>query len=137
GLSTQAHTEWTFSSSDSAQGTLPLIDIDYTDVADAVTGQSALDLANTARASQWVSLHLTTSHQVGSAAPPVDDASVQVSYDDGPTWQAVSVRATGGGTFQAMYRHPAQGQYVSLRVSASDSAGNGEQQTLIRAYRLR
>lgn len=137
GLSTQAHTEWTFSSSTSLPGTLPLVDVDYTDVADAVTGQSALDLANTARTSQWVALHLTTSHQIGSTAPPVDQLSVQVSYDDGATWSAASVRDTGGGQFQAMYRHPAQGQYVSLRVSASDSAGNGEQQTLIRAYRLR
>jgi subtilisin family serine protease len=137
GLSTQAHTEWTFPSSAAAQGTLPLIDLDYTDVADAVTGQSALDLANTARASQWVSLHLTTSHQIGSTGPPVDRVSVQVSYDDGATWSSASVRSTGRGKFQAMYRHPAQGQYVSLRVSASDSAGDGEQQTLIRAYRLR
>lgn len=137
GLSTQAHTEWTFPSAASAQGALPLIDVDYSDVADAVTGQSALDLANTARASQAVSLHLTTSHQVGSTAPPVDQVSVQVSYDDGANWQAAAVRASGTGQFQATYRHPAQGQYVSLRVSAADSAGNGEQQTLIRAYRLR
>jgi hypothetical protein len=83
-----------------------------------------------------VSLHLATSHQVGSTAPPVDHVTVQVSYDDGATWHAVTARAIGGGKFQAMYRHPAHGQYVSLRVSASDGAGNSEQQTLIRAYRL-
>ncbi|HEY3630771.1 MAG TPA: hypothetical protein VGL21_07715, partial [Jatrophihabitantaceae bacterium] len=136
GLTTQAHTEWTFASAAATQGTLPLVDIDYTDVADAVTGQSALDLANTSRTGQWVSLHLATSHQVGSTAPPVDHVTVQVSYDDGATWHAVTARAIGGGKFQAMYRHPAHGQYVSLRVSASDGAGNSEQQTLIRAYRL-
>jgi hypothetical protein len=137
GLTTHAHTEWTFTSAATSQGTLPLIDVDYTDVADAFTGHSALDLANTARGSRLVSLHLAATHQIGSTAPSVGHVSVQVSYDDGATWQAAGVRAGGRGTFTATYRHPAHGQYVSLRVSAADDAGNSEQQTLIRAYRLR
>jgi hypothetical protein len=39
-------------------------------------------------------------------------------------------------TFVARYTHPARGQFVSLRVAASDGDGNTLDQTLIRAYRL-
>ena len=67
GLSTRAHTEWTFASAAPSgwQSVLPLVDIDYTDVADAATGRSALDLANTAPASRLISLHLAATHQLG------------------------------------------------------------------------
>ncbi|GIH21250.1 S8 family serine peptidase [Rugosimonospora africana] len=139
GLSTQAHTEWTFTSTQPPPDqttVLPLIDIDYTDITDALTGHAALDLANTARTSRIVSLQLASTHQIGSSAPAVDHLTVQVSYDDGATWRPASTRPTGHGTFQATYPHPARGQYVSLKVTASDDAGNSEQQTLIRAYRL-
>jgi subtilisin family serine protease len=138
-LSTHAHTEWTFPSvapPDGGAAVLPLVDIDYTDVVDAFTGKGALDLANTAPTSRLVSLNLTTTNQTGSTAPAVDQMAVEVSYDDGASWQPAPTRSMGQGTFQATYRHPASGEYVSLRVSASDGAGNGVQQTLIRAYRL-
>lgn len=136
GLSTHAHTEWTFSSAAGDSEVLPLVDIDYTDVTNAVNGHSVLDLTNTAPRSQLVSLNLTANHQNGSTASAVGQVSVQVSYDDGATWLPASTRSTGNGTFRATYLHPAQGQYVSLRVTASDSAGNSVQQTLVRAYRL-
>lgn len=136
GLSTHAHTEWTFTSEPGDGVVLPLVDVDYTDLTDPSNGHSVLDLANTAPRSRLVSLNLTASHQIGSVAPAVNEVSVQVSYDDGATWQPASSRSTGDGTFQATYRHPAQAQYVSLRVTAADAAGNSIQQTLIRAYRL-
>ncbi len=139
-LSTHTHTEWTFhsaSAGNQAHTVLPLIDVDYTDVTGAFSHRSALDLSNTARVGDLVTLHLTATHQLGSTAPPVNQATVSVSYDDGVTWQPATVRATGHETFEATYRHPAHGQFVSLRVTASDSAGNGLDQTLIRAYRLR
>ncbi len=139
GLSTHTHTEWTFhsaSAGDQARTVLPLVDIDYPDVTEAFSHRSALDLANTASRGDRVSLHLAATHQIGSQAPPVSHLSAWVSYDDGATWAPTSVRATGHETFEATYRHPASGQYVSLKVSASDDAGNGVQQTLIRAYRL-
>ena len=62
---------------------------------------------------------------------------MSVSYDDGATWQQATVRPTGNEAFEATYRHPAHGEYVSLKVSASDGAGNSIEQLLIHAYRLR
>ena len=137
GLSNRTRTAWTFSSSAGAGPVLPLIDLDYTDVADAGSGRSALDLANAAATAQLVSLRLAATHQGGSQAPPVTNATVSVSYDDGATWQQAAVRPTGNQAFEATYRHPAHGEYVSLKVSASDGAGNSIEQLLIHAYRLR
>ena len=139
-LSTHTHTEWTFhsaSAGNQAHTVLPLVDVDYPDVTGLFSHRSALDAANTAPRGDWVSLHLAATHQIGSTAPPVNHASVSVSYDDGATWAPTSVRATGHETFEATYRHPPHGEFVSLRVTASDDAGNGVDQTVIRAYRLR
>jgi hypothetical protein len=140
GLSTATHTEWTFHSAAPADAgaasVLPLLDIDYTDVVDPDSGHSVLDLTNAAPVSKKVALQLRVDHQQGAVAAPVRDVTVQVSYDRGASWSAASVRDTGGGTFQADYRHPKSGQDVSLRVTASDGDGNSIQQTLIRAYLL-
>lgn len=53
-----------------------------------------------------------------------------MSYDDGATWVVAPV-VKGA----AVVRHP-QGQgFVSLRATASDTAGNTVTQTVIHAYR--
>lgn len=62
--------------------------------------------------------------------------SVRVSYDDGGTWQTVPVRRVDG-QWLAVLRHPAGAGFVSLRATATDSAGNTVDQTIIRGYRLR
>lgn len=140
GLSPHTETAWTFRSAatdgDGLRSVLPLVDVDYVDVADASTGRSALDLANAAPTSEQVVLHLRTAHQTGSAAPGVDAMSVWVSYDDGASWQPVAATDAGNGEFLAAYRHPDRGESVSLRVSASDPAGNAVTQTVIHAYLL-
>ncbi|MFJ8689718.1 S8 family serine peptidase [Micromonospora wenchangensis] len=62
--------------------------------------------------------------------------TVQVSYDDGGTWQPAPVRAAGAN-WTATLQHPRTGGYVSLRTSVTDRQGNSVDQTVIRAYRLR
>lgn len=139
GLSTHTTSAWTFESTGTGdEQVLPLIDVDYTDVADARTGHSALDLANTAAAGQQVRLELAADHQIGSDAPPVDSMTVQVSYDDGETWADADV-TSHEDEFAATYRHSSADDttgYVSLRVMAEDGAGSRLEQTLVRAYRL-
>lgn len=138
GLSTFTHTEWTFHSRDagSHRSILPLIDVDYDDVTNPHSGRSALTLGNTAPLGRRVALHLTATHQQGSKAPPISQLTVSVSFDHGHTWSPAQVEPTGDEKFTATYRHPRHGNDVSLRVTASDPAGNKLRQTLIRAYRL-
>ncbi|WP_243866989.1 hypothetical protein [Actinophytocola oryzae] len=59
--------------------------------------------------------------------------SVEVSYDEGTSWQRVPVDAK----LVATLRHPAAAASVSLRASATDADGNTVRQTVIRAYTLR
>jgi hypothetical protein len=58
---------------------------------------------------------------------------VEVSYDDGRTWRRLAADAHGRYRFDA----PRQAAFASLRVSASDSAGNSVDQTVVRAVGLR
>ncbi len=137
GLSTRTRSVWTFgSAANGVQQLLPLVDVDYPDLTRGWRGPSALDLANTAKRRDDVTLHLTGGHQNGAEAGAVASMKVWVSYDDGATWSAVPVRARGAEEFSASYRHPLRGDFVSLRVAASDSDGNTLEQTLVRAYRL-
>jgi hypothetical protein len=137
GLATQTRSAWTFRSAQTAEAKpLPLIDVDYVDVRKAGTNRSALDLTNAAARNARVELVLAATHQQGSAAPAVRQMSVEVSYDDGATWEEAPVEG-GRGDFVASYRHPSKGDFVSLRILAKDTAGGRLDQTLIRAYRLR
>jgi hypothetical protein len=137
GLSTQTRTAWTFRSAQTAESKpLPLIDVDYVDVRKAGTKQSALDPTNAAARNARVELVLAATHQQGSTAPAVGRMTVEVSYDDGATWEEATVEGSRGD-FVASYRHAKAGDYVSLRVHANDGAGGRLDQTLVRAYRLR
>jgi subtilisin family serine protease len=60
---------------------------------------------------------------------------VEVSYDDGQTWQRVFVKRQGQG-YVARLVHPKEGDYVSLRAVACDHAENKFEETVIRAYSL-
>lgn len=138
GLMSSAHTEWTFRSAHTGEDpkVLPLLDIDYTDISDARSGRSALDYTNSARRGDRVSLDLSIAHQPGSSAGAVDRVSVQFSDDDGETWQNAAVEKHPGGRYTATYSHPYKGEFVSLKVHATDTDGNTTDQTLTHAYRL-
>ena len=59
--------------------------------------------------------------------------TVEVSYDEGKTWQRVPVTSNQ----VAKLNHPAGATSVSLRVSATNRDGNTVKETIIRAYTLR
>jgi hypothetical protein len=143
-LSTSSHTAWTFGSShQSGNGVpadwkcidltrdcapLPLLYAYYT--ADS-------DLLNQL-APGTHTLSVAVQHQENSVAPAISRASVAVSYNDGASWTKAPVTG-GNGSYRATFTVPDASQtngFVAVRVSASDSAGNGIEQTVLRAYAI-
>ncbi|MBE1492431.1 S8 family serine peptidase [Plantactinospora soyae] len=127
-LATRTSVEWTFRSRGNGAANTPL-------PVSVVRFEPRLDEVNGAPAGATVRFPVTVFRQPGSAAGTVRTLGVDVSYDDGQTWQRAELGRSGdGGTLTL--RHPASGGYVSLRARATDSAGNTTDQTIIRAYRL-
>jgi hypothetical protein len=133
-LSTDVSGSWTFRSAH-VDGTavLPLL---------AVRFSPRLDPTNTAPAGRRFTFPVTVQH-TDTATAPVTTLAVQVSYDDGRTWQPVTVAGHGdthgdtyGDTWTATVDHPAGPGYVSLRGQARDQDGNTVEETILRAYRL-
>jgi hypothetical protein len=74
--------------------------------------------------------------QVGKLGPiAARSLTVDVSYDDGTTWQRVHTRRQGERWIAAL-KHPKHGDFVSLKASARDFSTNAVEQTIIRAYAL-
>ncbi|MET0495375.1 MAG: S8 family serine peptidase [Actinoplanes sp.] len=69
-------------------------------------------------------------------AARVKAVGLEVSYDDGATWQAAGVKHTGAGSWEGKVVHPSTGGYASLRVTAS-GGGSKVVQTVLRAYRIK
>jgi hypothetical protein len=76
--------------------------------------------------------------QDGMANPRGVTLKVEASYDDGKSWAtARTARHGGDGQFTATVTRPSSvhgDAYVTLRVTATDAAGNSVQQTVNRAY---
>ena len=128
-VSTEVSATWTFKSShdpDNAFTPLPVM---------AVRFGPQLDENNAARAGQAFLLPVSVQRQAVAAAANVRDLDVEVSYDDGATWQQAFLVKVGSG-WLAQLLHPGDAAFVSLRAAATDSAGNSVQQTILRAYRL-
>ncbi|MEU5551977.1 S8 family serine peptidase [Micromonospora sp. NPDC047793] len=94
-----------------------------------------LDRDAAAPAGKRLDIPLRVLGNEGAAVTP-KKVTVQVSYDDGETWQPVTV-TSAGTKWTATVQHPRSGGYVSLRTSVTDREGNSLDQTIIRAYRLR
>ncbi|NRQ35943.1 S8 family serine peptidase [Nonomuraea sp. NN258] len=109
---TATETAWTFRSKPGDR-VLPLLQVDY-DV----------------RAERPGLVGFTVRHQDGVSGARAKDLRLEVSYDDGATWRGQPVIPLGGGRYNAIVLRP----HPSLRVTASDSAGNTVEQTVIRAY---
>jgi hypothetical protein len=62
--------------------------------------------------------------------------AVQVSYDDGATWQPVHL-VRSRDQWLAVVAHPKDAKFVSLKAQANDASGNTVDQTIIRAYGLK
>jgi subtilisin family serine protease len=118
-ISTEISSRWTFRSGHtSAKTSLPLLAVRFTPV---------LDDHNRAAPGRFT-VPVAVQRQPGAAPSPVDTLTVDVSYDDGATWQPT--RVSGG---KAHVDNPAGGA-VSLRATATDRAGNRVEQTIKRAY---
>jgi hypothetical protein len=116
--------EWTFPSATAASLTaLPVAAVRYqVGVADDGTVPAAA-----------TRIPLVVQAQIGAATV----AGVDVSYDDGATWQPTTVIRTGGGPTAVLARPGTPGAWVSLRSRVTGPGGAAGTQTVLRAYRLR
>jgi hypothetical protein len=127
-LSTQISAEWTFASENAGPDMvrLPLL---------ALRFAPGLDSHNAAPAGKPFTIPLYVQRNGGEVGR-VNTPTVEVSYDDGATWQAASV-SRHRGEWKATVDHPAGAQFVSLRSTITDPDGNAQRQTIIRAYALK
>jgi hypothetical protein len=128
-LSTRVAATWTFRSGHVAGETPRLLPLS------TVRFSPRLDQRNAAPAGRRFDVPLTVERQAGSAATRVRSVRVDVSYDDGRTWQRADVRGSGQSRIVTV-RHPQAAGFASLRVRAADTAGNTVTQTVVRAYRI-
>ncbi len=121
-LSTAVNATWRFRSGHVKGKTpkaLPIMTVRFT---------PPLNATNTATG-RTITIPVSVDRQ-GAAGMP-GRLTVQVSVDDGATWQPVPV--VGG---RVRVEHPAGHGFVSLKAAAADAAGNRVEQTVIRAYRF-
>lgn len=78
---------------------------------------------------------LTVGHLQLASAAPVTNVAAWFSLDGGRTWQPATVTSAGGGQFGISFTAP-PGTDVTLRTSASDSAGNSVTETITDGYRV-
>jgi hypothetical protein len=77
---------------------------------------------------------ITAGHIELAPSVRVTSMQVQVSLNGGRTWQRAQVRAAGADHFGVTFTAPPSAK-VSLRVTATDRAGNSLSETILRAYR--
>lgn len=143
------HTTWTFRSSGSdPAATLPddaLCSVDPDRACSFLpllflTYDLALNHDSKAPAGSPFEIAFAVGHQQHQAPPTGVTATVSASFDDGATWTAPApATATGDGRFSTTIQHPQLADtngFVTLRVHATDGAGNTVDQTLTRAYGL-
>lgn len=125
-VSTRIAAAWTFRSERAGEAPIPLL---------AVRFRPDVDRRNEAPAGSTMSVPVT----IDSAGPVgrIGTPTIDVSFDDGATWQPVPVQRRGDGAYRAIVRHPRTAPHVSLRATASDDRGNTVEQTIHRAYLLR
>jgi hypothetical protein len=124
-LSTKVSATWGFRSgaTDSVQA-LPLLTARF---------DPSVDIRDRAPGGGGFSFPAFVARQ-GDEHPVVASFTVDVSYDDGKTWQPATVTPTGDH-FTVGVNHPATG-FASLRATATDADGNSVEQTIIRAYAI-
>ncbi|MFG2641692.1 S8 family serine peptidase [Streptomyces sp. NPDC048370] len=132
-LSTKGHAEWTFRSKETPSDRetfLPLINLGF----DVDT-----DLKGDVRGGGRVEIGISAEYVVGAAdTGRIGGGTLDVSYDDGKTWQKVTLKKAWRGTsWTGELRVPHGAQYVSLRAGASDDRGGAVTQEIIRALGVR
>ncbi|MER5933571.1 S8 family serine peptidase [Streptomyces sp. NPDC002054] len=132
-LSTRTHTEWTFMSdtvdSDSFEP-FSALNLDY-------KLESDLRGDVKANAPQEIALKPVSTDR-GTVPGKVTTVKLDVSYDDGGTWQKVTLTKGPKGTWKGSFRTAGKpGGFVSLRASAGTDRGFSVKNEIIRAYGLR
>jgi hypothetical protein len=125
--SSTTRTDWTFFSAAGPDvQAIPLAQLDYT-----------VDVDLAGRAPRRSDLTITPV-VVGSTAAKdgVSSLGLEVSYDDGRTWQRQSLKERKGA-WTAALNAPGRAEYVSIRVTAAQRNGGGVTQTVMRAFGLR
>ncbi|MET0236787.1 MAG: S8 family serine peptidase, partial [Kibdelosporangium sp.] len=119
-LSTRTRAEWTFTTGagTAERAALPLLDVRF---------DLPLDDHNTAVAGKPVSGRVTAVHQPGARQSWVRAVAVEVSFDEGKTWQRVDVQG------DRVDIPAGSAGFASLRATARDSDGNSVTETVIRA----
>ncbi|WP_441217087.1 S8 family serine peptidase [Phytohabitans sp. LJ34] len=127
--STATSTTWTFDSSQpkgDKVSVLPLLQVGY-DI------DAALD--NTVPAGRPYPLRLNLGYQPGYQRAGKIVVVVRVSYDDGAHWRTAPT--TGGRQVTATIpAAPAGARFATVRVTATDTAGNRIDQTITRAWKV-
>ncbi|MBM0235577.1 S8 family serine peptidase [Micromonospora sp. STR1_7] len=125
--SRRTRTEWGFSSAATGQESsevLPMIQLDY-----------RVDIDRDGRAARRAPLTVVAS-QLPGVSGTVGPVAVEVSYDDGATWQKQRLTRHGDG-WRTSLAAPAKASFVSLRTTARDASGNTVSQSITRAFGLR
>ncbi|MER5689759.1 S8 family serine peptidase [Streptomyces sp. NPDC002205] len=130
--STSTRTEWGFTSAANEPGTpavaLPLIQLDYT-----------VDTDTAGKAHRNADLTVTPSHVPLPGVPSsktIGDVTLDVSYDDGATWNKATLNHIGDGWRTSLHA-PAGATYATLRATAHDDQGNSVTQSITRAFGLK
>ncbi len=133
-LSTRTHTEWTFVSGTTPAGPaqpLALLELNY---------HLKTDLRGDTKAgsSQHITLEAGPQAGGGPDVGTVGSVTLDVSYDDGATWQPVTLRKEEDGGWRGKFKAPEQSDgFISVRAGAVTDAGWSISQEIIRAYGLR
>ncbi|PIM66813.1 1,4-dihydropyridine esterase [Streptomyces sp. JV178] len=114
---------WTFTSSPSDSGSLPLSTVRF---------HPKLTLTGTASAGRRTTIPLSLQ---GPAATDLKSLTVKVSYDAGKTWSPAPV-TTAHSKRTLTLTHPENARSVSLRSTLTDTTGNTYAVTILEAYLL-
>jgi hypothetical protein len=132
-LSTRTHTEWTFRS-DTVEGDefqpFSVLDLDYrleTDLRGDIKANTNQQIALRPRSSDF-----------GTVPGTVTTVALEISADDGATWQTVTLTRGADGWWTGTFRAPKRDAgFVSVRGSAETDSGYRITEEIIRAYGLR
>ncbi|MFI7128229.1 S8 family serine peptidase [Nonomuraea sp. NPDC050153] len=125
-LTTAVDAVWTFRSAGTAKPSpLPLMAVRY-----APTG---LDDSNRARPGSVTRVPIWIERNPGAAKAAVPFLKLEMSTDDGATWRPIPV-LSGTSGWTALLANPGTPGFVSLRATATDTAGSRVIQTISRAY---
>ncbi|MFF7643594.1 S8 family serine peptidase [Streptomyces canus] len=114
---------WTFTSSPSDSGSLPLSTVRF---------HPKLTPTGTAPAGRRTTIPLSLQ---GPAATDLKSLTVKVSYDAGKTWSPAPVTTTHGKRTLTL-THPENARSVSLKSTLTDTTGNTYAVTILKAYLL-